>query len=101
MHSLALVILVCLTSVGAYLVGTRVAGLRRVHLKEATAEALECLGLAVAFLVGNLAVGIVLIFGLRTLTGRFISVYVVDDATLAVLSLLQALVVQRWRGRSR
>lgn len=97
MNSLTLIVIVCLTSLGAYLAGTRFAGLRRTHLKEAAIEALDCLGLAMAFLLANLAVGIALIVGLRVLTGRFISVYVVNDAALAILSLLQALVFQRWR----
>jgi len=101
MGSLTLVVIVCLTSLGAYLAGTRLAGLGRTHLREAATETLDYLGLAVAFLLGNLAVGIALIVGLRTLTGRFISVYVVSDASLALLSLLQAFVFQRWRGRSR
>ncbi|OGK77854.1 MAG: hypothetical protein A2X52_10120 [Candidatus Rokubacteria bacterium GWC2_70_16] len=100
MGSLTLIVIVCLTSVGAYLAGTRFVGLRRTHLKEAAVEAVESLGLAAAFLLANLAVGIALIVGLRTLTGRFISVYVVNDAALAVLSLLQALVFQRWRRGS-
>jgi len=38
-------------------------------------EMLECLGLAVIFLVGNLAAGSALILGLRALTGQFISIY--------------------------
>jgi hypothetical protein len=64
-------------------------------------ETLECLGLIVIFLAANLAVGAALILGLRALTGRFISVYFVNDATLAILSLLQALVFYRWRARSK
>ena len=64
-------------------------------------ETLECLGLIVIFLAANLAVGAALILGLRALTGRFISVYFVNDATLAILSLLQALVFHRWRERSK
>ena len=100
MRSLTLVIIVCLTSLAAYLAGTRFAGLRRTHVREAAIEALDYLGLAVAFLLCNLAVGIALILGLRTLTGRFVSVYVVNDAALAILSLLQAFIFHRWRGRS-
>ncbi len=53
------------------------------------------------FFLVNFAVGTALILGLRSLTGQFISVYIVNDATLAVLSLLQALVFYRWRARSK
>src|SRR3990172_201812 len=101
MSSTTLVLIVALTSLGAYLAATRFAGLRRADLRGAVMEMLECLGLVVLFFLANFAVGTALILGLRALTGRFVSVYVVDDATLAVLSLLQALVFHRWRARSK
>jgi len=100
MSSISLVLIVGLTSLGAYLAATRFAGLRRGDLRGAVMETLECLGLVVIFFLANFAVGTALILALRGLTGRFISVYVVNDATLAVLSLLQALVFHRWRARS-
>jgi len=100
MSSISLVLIVGLTSLGAYLAATRFAGLRRGDLRGAVMETLECLGLVVIFFLANFAVGTALILALRGLTGRFISVYIVNDATLAVLSLLQALVFHRWRARS-
>ena len=100
MGSLALIGIVALTSLGACIVATQRLGLRRHTLPAAIGEALECLGLAVIFLAGNLAVGVALVFGLRILTGRFISVYGLNDITLVMLSLLQALILQSWR-RSR
>jgi hypothetical protein len=99
MSSLTLVFVVVLTSLGAYLAATRYAGLRRADLPRAVVETLECLGLVLIFLLANIAVGTALILGLRAVTGRFISVYIVNDATLAILSLLQALVIHRWRAR--
>jgi len=101
MSSITLVLIVGLTSLGAFLAATRFAGLRRGDLRGAVLETLECLGLVVAFFLANFAVGTGLILGLRALTGRFISAYLVNDATLAVLSLLQALVFHRWRARSK
>ena len=101
MSSIALVLIVGLTSLGAHLAATRLSGLRRADLQGAVMETLECLGLVVIFFVANIAVGTALILGLRALTGRFISVYIVNDATLAILSLLQALVFHRWRARSK
>jgi hypothetical protein len=38
------------------------------------------------------------VLGLRALTGLFVSVYDLDDATVATVSLLQALAVRWWRG---
>jgi hypothetical protein len=101
MSSITLALIVGLTSLGAYLAGTRFAGLRRVGLRWAVMETLECLGLIVIFFLGNFAVGAALILGLRAFGGRFISVYIVNDATLAILSLLQALVFHQWRARSK
>ncbi len=101
MRSITLVLIVGLTSLAAYLAATRFAGRRRADLQGALKETLECLGLVVIFFLVNFAVGTALILGLRSLTGQFISVYIVNDATLAVLSLLQALVFYRWRARSK
>jgi hypothetical protein len=101
MSSLTLVLIVALTSLGVYLAATRFAGLRRADLHGAVMETLECLGLVVIFFLANFAVGTALILGLRALTGRFISVYIVNDATLTILSVLQALVFLAWRARSK
>jgi hypothetical protein len=64
-------------------------------------DVLESLGLGVLFLLANLAVGAALILGVRSLTGHFVSIYLISDMTLPILSLVQALVFQRWRERSR
>ncbi len=101
MHSLALVFVVCLTSLGAWLALTQRTGRRARDLRTAAVDALACLGLAVVFLAANLAVGIALILGARALTRQFISLYVLNDATLAVLSLLQALVFHAFRSGPR
>lgn len=86
-----------LTSVGAYAVGTRGLALRRSKLAPAVMEMLECLGLMVAFVLGNLAVGVMLIVGFRALTRQFVSVYWLNDISLVVLSLVQALIFHCWR----
>jgi hypothetical protein len=98
--SLALIGIVALTSVAAYLVATQRLGWHPDTLPAAMGETLECLGLAAMFLAGNLAVGGAFIFGLRIFSDRFISVYGLGDIALALLSLLQAIVLQSWR-RSR
>lgn len=100
MGSLALIGIVALTSVGAYLVATQRLGWRHDTLPAAMGETLECIGLAAIFLAGNLAVGGALVFGFRIFSGRFISVYGLSDIALALLSLLQAMVLQSWQ-RSR
>jgi hypothetical protein len=101
MASLTVVVVVILTSAGAFVVACRGVGLRRAALPGAFMQALDCLGLAVLFLLGNLGLGLVLVLGLRVITGRFISLYILNDATLPFLSLLQALVVHSWRARSK
>jgi hypothetical protein len=54
-------------------------------------------GLAVLFFLGNVATGALLTVAARTLKLTFVSIYLSTDVTLLVLSLLQALVYQRWR----
>jgi len=64
-------------------------------------EMLECLGLAVIFLVGYLAAGSALILGLRALTGQFISIYWLNDISLLVLSVIQAIAFHCWRRHAK
>ena len=100
MGSLALIGIVALTSLVAYIVATQRLGLRRDVFPAAIGETLECVGLAVIFLAANLAVGVTVVLGFRILSGRFISIYGLNDITLVAFSLLQALILRSWR-RSR
>jgi hypothetical protein len=90
-----------LTSVAIYLLGVKGLRLSKQGLWLALGKAFECLGLTLALFLLNLAVGIIAILATRSLIGRFISLYHVSDATLLVLSLLQALTFQAWREGSR
>ncbi|HEV8675920.1 MAG TPA: hypothetical protein VGX21_17925 [Methylomirabilota bacterium] len=98
MDSAFLAVLVGLTSVGAYLMGARGRGWSRRGLRAAVGHMLECVGLALAFFVVNLALGLAILLVARRVAGGFVSLYVVDDVTLLVLSLLQALVFAGWRA---
>ncbi len=90
-----------MTSLGAYIVGTRGLALSRDELAPAIVEMLECLGLTLVFLSVNLAAGMALVLGLRTLAGRFVSIYWLNDLSLVVLSLVQALAFYHWRRRPK
>jgi len=92
-----MLLLVALTSLGAFLVGTRRLGLRASGLRRAGHRVLECAGLTVLFLAANLAVGGAVVLGLRVVEGRFVSVYALNDVTLLGLSALQALAFAWWR----
>jgi hypothetical protein len=93
-----LLLLVVLTSVGAYAIGRRALGLSVPTLGRALRQTLEVIGLTVVFFVANLGIGLAIVLGLRALTTRFVSVYVLDDASLVALSALQAIVVSCWWG---
>src|SRR5262245_31432612 len=101
MDILTIIGIVALTSSGAFVIGCSSLGLNRPALRSAVGEAVGWMGLAVVFLVFNLLAGIVLSLGLRALTVRFIAVYWRNVVSLAVLSLLQALVVHCWRRTKR
>jgi len=92
---------VVLTSVVAYFLATRTLRLEPRSLRSAITEALELLGLSIIFLVANLATGISFILGARALSGRFLSVYWVNDSTIGLMSLFQAIVFHCWRRRAR
>lgn len=99
MRSVALVAVVALTSVAAYLIGARRLGLARPHLGAAIRATLEAVGLGVFFLAANLALAALTVALARAAAGRFVSVYSIDDLTLAVASLLQGIVFRWWLAR--
>ena len=91
--------LVLLTSVAAYLVGTRRCGLARPELASAVRALLETIGISAVFLVANLGLAVVMVFTIRAGSGHFVSVYAIDDGALAGASLLQGFLFRWWWGR--
>lgn len=96
LETLVVPALVLVTSGGAWLVGTRWLGLPRAGLLTAGARMLEAIGLLMLFLALNLGLGGLAILAWRGLSGRFVSLYLLNDATLGVLSLVQALIFHWW-----
>ena len=94
-----LLLLVTATSLGAVLLGNRGLGRRAAGLPRAGRRVLECVGLTVLFLGANLAVGVAAVLALRLASGRFVSLYALDDPILLAFSALQALAWAWWRER--
>jgi hypothetical protein len=101
MEPLFILIVAGLTSVGIFTLGVTGLRLCKSGLGRALGKACECIGLALVFFLLNLAVGMLAVLAVRSLIGRFVSLYIASDATLLVLSLLQALTFQAWREGSR
>ena len=80
--------------------GRRWSRLDKAALRPALVRLLECAGLVVTFYVLNLIVGFVAVLVLRKVTGSFVSMYVNTDATLMLLSALQAVTFQWWRAET-
>jgi hypothetical protein len=53
------------------------------------------------FFVGNLVIGLVCVLAVRGATGTFVSVYLLNDLTLAVLSAAQGVCFECWRTSGR
>jgi hypothetical protein len=90
-----------LTSLGAYLVGVRRVGLSTAGLGSAASAMMDCVGTTLLFALINFGVAAGIIFGVRAFTAGFMSVYVLDDLTWWVLSVLQGLVWWMWRRGRR
>ncbi len=95
-----LLVLIALTSAGAWAVGARRLGLDPRALGAAAGRLLESLGVIVIFLAANLLVAGLLILTARAVGPRFVSLYLADDVIVLVLSVLQGLAFQAWRGAS-
>jgi hypothetical protein len=100
MESVFILVVVGLTSAGAYVLGTARLGFSRSEIRLALGKACECVGLLLVFGVLNLAVAMFTILATRSLSGRFVSLYIASDTTFLVLSWLQALTFQAWRAGS-
>jgi hypothetical protein len=98
-QGLGLIAVLGLTCLGGYLFGTRRLGLSRAGLRTGVAATLEAIGLGVLFLAVNLALTLLPLLSARAWTGRFISVYGIDEVTITAVSLLQGLVFRWWRDR--
>jgi hypothetical protein len=98
MTPLFLLIVVALTSVAACVVGVRSLGLRPVRLGAAVLGLCQLAGVALVFLVLNAAVGLTVVLVARGILGVFLSVYLLDDVYLPLLSLIQAVIFESWRS---
>lgn len=97
MDQVFLLLLTGTTSVAAVVFGVRCLGLSRARLSAGTQWALELLGASVVFFVLNLVVALPVILAVRALTSHFLSVYLLNDLMLVVLSTVQGIVFQCWR----
>ncbi|MFQ5801987.1 MAG: hypothetical protein ACE5JQ_03705 [Candidatus Methylomirabilales bacterium] len=93
-------VLVGFTSVGAYLLATRMLGLAARDIRRAVGKMLECFGICLVFFVVNLSVGVIAVLVARATTWGFISLYMAADVTVLVLSVLQGLTFMWWRELS-
>jgi hypothetical protein len=88
---------VALTSLVAYLFAVKRLGLRPADLARALARIADSVGTGLIFTLVNLVAAAALVLGLRALTGRFFSLYTLDDVVWLVVSLLQGWVWRLWR----
>ena len=101
MEPVFILVITGLTSVGMFIFGVRGLRLARPALWPVLGKVCECIGLTLLIFLLDLAVGMFAILAWRSLTGRFVSIYLASDTTVLILSLLQALTFQAWREVSR
>lgn len=98
--SVLLLVVVAVTSVVAAGLAMRGSGSEGRGFGAAVRQVLELAGIATLFLLANLALGLAIVLGIRSVSSLFVSVYVLDDASLVALSLLQGAVFFCWLRRS-
>jgi hypothetical protein len=90
--------LVGVTSALAYAVGAFGLGLSRRALAPALAHLLDVVGLVVVFYLANVAMGALVLVAARHLAHRVVSLYMLNDLALVMLSVLQAIAFRAWRA---
>jgi hypothetical protein len=98
LDGLPILILVALTSTGAFWFGVKGLSLPAHRLRAAFRGVLETFGLMVVFLMLNVIVGAAIILSVRSFTSGFLSVYFVSDDRLFMLAPIQGLAFQYWRS---
>lgn len=98
-NSLFVLFLVGLTSVVSYVIGVKRLGLSGSRVQKAAGKMVECVGMTLTFVVGNLAAGLIAVTVAGVLTGRYVSPYLVSEQmeVFLVFSALQALLFQWWQ----
>jgi hypothetical protein len=96
MEASLILALVAVTSLTAYVAARRWLGLHPTALGGAGTRALECVAPALVFLAANLGFGVLAVLAYRTLSGHFVTVYLINDVAIIFLSVLQALVLRWW-----
>lgn len=98
-QTLLLLAVAGLTSAGACAIGVRRLGLPGDRLGQAILGMCRLAGTAIVFLALNLAIGLAGVLLARRLLGVFVSVYLLNDAFLPIVSVLQAVIFECWRGQ--
>ena len=101
MPEVTVLLVIGLSSLAGYFLGARRFGLSRPELAAAVRATVEAIGMAIVFFVANLGLSALAIVLARTVTGRFVSAYSVDELALAVVSLLQGFFFRWWWGTRR
>ncbi|SRR5574338_349617 len=93
-----LLVVAGMTSLGAGL-ALRRSGVETRGLAATLGDVFALAGTVTLFYLANVALGLGVVLGIRSMSSHFISVYVLDDSSLMVLSLLQGVVFFCWRRR--
>lgn len=94
-----ILVVVALTSAAAWAATVRGLGPRMGGFLQPLLRTVEGVGFAVMFLALNLAIGFLIVRALWTVTGYFVSVYVLEDSALLMLSALQGFAFRWWLDR--
>lgn len=85
-----------LTTLAAYGIGRKCLGLSRISATHALFALFECIGAFVLFLSINVVLEVALVFLVRSVLGRFVGLYRIDDVILVILSACQAIAFRLW-----
>ncbi len=96
----SILVLVSLTSVGAYIAGAKKLGLSERRLREAAGKLIESVGIMCIFFGLNVLVWAFFVVAMRLATRYSPSFYVLSDPSLLLLSVLQGLFFVWWMESS-
>ena len=96
MGTMLIIAVLAVSSITAAALMRWVAGTAVSQLPGVARRALEFVGLWLLCLVLDVGLGTIGVLAFRALTGRFVSVYIVNDDSFVIFSAIQAFIVHAW-----
>jgi len=84
------------TTAAGWWITRKILGASGISFADAVRRLMECVGAFVVFLIVNMTIGVTMVLLIRSTTSRFVSIYLLDDYMVVLLSAVQGVLFSLW-----